>query len=133
MWSPYEKCKEIVKKEWMEGISWKGGNLAEIFKRISKESLANLRIWSIEEFEGRKRKLQQLKKKLKDLKNGFCHLDSGEEIRRIEMEIDNILLDEEVYWKQSSRADWLKEGDKNTLSLKGLYKKEQKQDSRFGR
>ena len=68
MWSPYEKCKEIVKNEWMEGISWKGGNSAEIFKRISKESLANLRIWIREEFDGRKRKLQQLKKKLKDLK-----------------------------------------------------------------
>ena len=73
-----------------------------------------MRIWSREEFEGRKRKLQQQKKKLKDLKNGFCHLDSGVDIRRIEREIDNILLDEEVYWKQRSRADWLKEGDKNT-------------------
>ena len=38
----------------------------------------------------------------------------GEEIRKLEDQISNMLIDEEVYWKQRSRADWLKEGDKNT-------------------
>ncbi|KAH9685373.1 reverse transcriptase domain-containing protein [Citrus sinensis] len=38
----------------------------------------------------------------------------GEEIRKLEDQISNMLVDEEVYWKQRSRADWLKEGDKNT-------------------
>lgn len=39
---------------------------------------------------------------------------NGEEIRKIENQINNLLMDEDVYWKQRSRANWLREGDKNT-------------------
>lgn len=38
----------------------------------------------------------------------------GNEIRSIEKQIQGILMDEELCWKQRSRADWLKAGDKNT-------------------
>lgn len=39
---------------------------------------------------------------------------NGEEIRKIENQINNMLMDEDVYWKQRARANWLREGDKNT-------------------
>ena len=40
--------------------------------------------------------------------------ENGVEIKKVEKQIQNILIDEKIYWKQRSRADWLKEGDKNT-------------------
>lgn len=39
---------------------------------------------------------------------------SGKEIKKIQNQINNMFVDEEIYWKQRSRAEWLREGDKNT-------------------
>jgi len=44
MWSPYEKCREIENHEWMGESYWKENNLVELFKRKSRELLAELNI-----------------------------------------------------------------------------------------
>lgn len=67
--------------------------------------MVELKIWSRYEFVGKRRKLEHLNSKLKEIKNEYSHFDDGAEIRKIENHIDNILLDEENYWKQRSRAD----------------------------
>ena len=36
--------------------------------------------------------------------------DNGEEIKKVERKIQNMLADEEIYWKQRLRVDWLKRG-----------------------
>ena len=105
MWSSYEKCREIVRQEWREVSYENGSNPIEIFKKKSKMSLVELKNWSNEEFSGREKKLEQLQNKLKDIKIGYNHAVNGEEITKVENQIDNILLDKEVYWKQRSRAD----------------------------
>lgn len=66
MWSPYEKCQEIVKHEWIDSRSWNCEDLVSQFKRTAKDSLAELKMWSREEFGGREKKLGKL---LEDLKN----------------------------------------------------------------
>lgn len=38
----------------------------------------------------------------------------NEEVRRKEGELKRMLKEEEVYWKQKSRIQWIQEGDKNT-------------------
>lgn len=38
MWSPYEKCRDIMKHEWKEVSCWNIGNSIESFKRKSKVS-----------------------------------------------------------------------------------------------
>lgn len=84
MWSPYERCKEIVKHEWMEERCWSSSDSVEMFKRILKASLAKLTSWSMEEFGDRKRKLESLMNQLKKLKSGGSHIRGGEEVRRLE-------------------------------------------------
>ena len=114
MWSHYEACKNIVKKEWLNGGSWSQGDPVTIFKKTTSNCLAQLRIWSRKKFNGQKEKLKHLKKKLSEMKHNFTQWEEVNEIKSTEEQIEKILLDEEVYWKQRSRADWLKEGDKNT-------------------
>ena len=79
-----------------------------------KDSMAYLKLWSKDEFGGRKKKLEMLMEELKNMQLQGLQYGDGKKIQDIERQIDGFLVDEEIYWKQRSRADWLREGDKNT-------------------
>lgn len=60
-------------------------------------------------------------RRVKELQNRISHLQEREngncpymELERMETELERLLVKEEVYWKQRSRVDWLRHGDKNT-------------------
>lgn len=52
---------------------------------------------------------------------------------KLEKQIDNVLIDEEVYWKQRSIIDWLLERDRKTkfFHAKASAQKKKKQDLRM--
>ncbi|KAH9723192.1 reverse transcriptase domain-containing protein [Citrus sinensis] len=114
MWSSHEGCRSIVQEEWSRygARAWEAP--VQQFQRIAKSSLAQLKLWSKTEFNGRQRKQEKLMQSLQDAMRGSSKLDDGQEIKRLESQINSMLVDEEIYWKQRSRADWLREGDKNT-------------------
>lgn len=55
-------------------------------------------------------------------------LDKLEE--KLMTEMDNILLQEEVYWKQQARMLWLKDGERNTKFFNS-WAKQRKRENRI--
>lgn len=59
------------------------------------------------------------------MKFNYVQYEVENEIRSTEKQIENLLMDEETYWRQRSRVEWLKKRDRNT---KFLSVKEKEQD-----
>ena len=60
------------------------------------------------------KKIQEKKEKLGELLKNDTALQHGTEINKLRKEINLLLDDEEVWWQQRSRVQWLREGDRNT-------------------
>lgn len=83
-----------MRREWLEQSKWDRTITLEQFKKVAKRSLAKLKLWSRTEFGGREKKVKELINELKSIKHNFEHYMSGEKIKRLEKQIDNMLLDE---------------------------------------
>lgn len=55
LWSSYEKCKEIIKNEWLDFRTWCEEYTIKTFKKTTKEYLAQLKLWSRKELEDRRK------------------------------------------------------------------------------
>lgn len=69
------------------------------FQRVAKNSLAQLKLWSKDEFEGKQKKTRKVYQTAGEPQTEQRSNEGRAEIRRIENQINNMLIDKEVYWK----------------------------------
>ncbi|KAL9677975.1 hypothetical protein QQ045_015813 [Rhodiola kirilowii] len=104
-----EDFGEVVRKTWEE----KGRASGNISVKL-ENCATTLDSWNRKNYGKVRKKISNLKAELGRIKE----LSRTEEIvrheARLSTEIDEWLLREELLWRQRSRADWLKEGDRNT-------------------
>ncbi|KAL5736834.1 hypothetical protein ACOSQ2_031622 [Xanthoceras sorbifolium] len=53
-------------------------------------------------------------------------------LRKLGDKIDGLLLKDEIFWRQRSRALWLKEGDKNTKNFHSKASQRKKRNQILG-
>ena len=88
-------------------------NLAEIQKKIH-DMQQSLSKWSATRIGSITRQTGSLRKRLKWLMHKPPCEANDREIRKVSAELDEMLLREEILWRQRSRATYIREGYRNT-------------------
>lgn len=110
-WTIHDECKNIIKEEriWHPSAQFKIPCLNQNLNRC----VVALKQWGRSITKGFKSKIIKCKRALQDAYNCFPNVDF-DEIHGIEFELESLLEEEEIYWRQRSREDWLKWGDQNS-------------------
>ncbi|KAK3219570.1 hypothetical protein Dsin_013540 [Dipteronia sinensis] len=109
-WAEDEKCAAVIQNSWnscrnQEDMSGVVTTINQCTEQMSRWYSGNKRGW-----------LKKIQEKQNELLLASSNIEAGSwhRIRNIECELDILLDQEEVYWRQRSRQKWLNSGDKNT-------------------
>ena len=104
-------CKDIIEQVWNEGTCLNNPSGLITGLRQCVDALSN---WSNSVFGQIPKKIQEKKKALSALTKDDIDKQNGAKISRVRREINELLDEEEIWWQQRSRVQWLGEGDRNT-------------------
>ncbi|KAM5579239.1 hypothetical protein ABKV19_009163, partial [Rosa sericea] len=104
-------CDGIVKEAW--GTDVVGTPMFCVTKKIMHTRI-HLTKWQKEVFKGRQLQMLGIRARLEELLNVFPSGTIQDEKKELTDKLQDLLFQEELFWKQRSKITWLKEGDRNT-------------------
>ncbi|KAL5732968.1 hypothetical protein ACOSQ2_032660 [Xanthoceras sorbifolium] len=109
-WVGMAECDRIIENNWRDLVApVRLGGVCDNIGRCT----ASLGSWNSMNHASLRRGINTKRLELASL-NRSVSSGSWRNIRLVEKELDNLLLQEEIYWRQRSRVFWLKFGDKNS-------------------
>jgi hypothetical protein len=109
-WEKEASLADHIEQTW--AMYRKPTNLGDIATNLSG-AMDSLQSWSKQTVSSVVERIEKLRKELNRTSTSR-DIHSQRRRREIEKEMNCLLEREEIYWKQRSRIEWLKEGDKNT-------------------
>ena len=111
LWVKHVECSRIVEDFWK--TLQLDGSPSRLVSGLTS-CAGTLRRWGSRTFGNIPKRVARLQQSVEALHKGPRDGDSMVRIQEVEKEFDKVLGWEEEYWRQRSRVEWLKNGDRNT-------------------
>jgi hypothetical protein len=110
-WALDNEYKTLIEKAWKQPTTL-AGNWSNIQQKLSRCKAHSMR-WQKQTRGPAQSIINSLKTRLNLLQGEEGEVD-GYEVRRVKQELQNLLDQENLRWKQRAKINWLKYGDRNT-------------------
>jgi hypothetical protein len=110
-WGLNKECKEIVKQVWRRKFTHE--DKWHNFNNKVQHCKGQLKRWQRINLRGVEQKITLINKEISKLQ-GIEGLPNKELLKQLQTEVNSLLTQEDLNWRQRSKELWLKCGDRNT-------------------